>query len=105
MGRFYDAVTYAKPVLDYGWRTAIFPAGTSYATALAHEQTVQGELGNAVVAGSAVVLLRYWVRGTADYLPDLAFTNDDDHGWRDVVAQTRAVVLRYRITGPNVHAL
>lgn len=98
MGHFYDIIAYAQPVTDPGWRVALYPPGTSFADALAQETEVQGERGNTVDPATAFIAPAYFVRGTADYLPDQEQQNDGDHGWRDVVSQTGTVVLRYRMS-------
>lgn len=104
MGRLYDDVTYGQPVLDHGWRVALYPAGTLLADAVTQETLLQAEHGRAVVPGSAVLLQAYWVRTTGDYLAE-GEQRSTDSGWRDVVALTRAVPVRYRVTGPGIHTL
>lgn len=103
MGRFFDAVTYRKPVLDLGWRVGLYPPGTLFADALTQEITVQAEHGFTVDPASAVMLPDYFIRGTADFLPDDQRRNDEDHGWRNAPRVLGTVCLRYRVSGPGVH--
>jgi hypothetical protein len=102
MGLAYVMATRA-PVLDTGWRVGLYPAGTSLAVALAAATSAQAAVGRTVDPATAVLLPDYYVRGTADTLPDGAARNDDDHGWRNTPRVLGTVCLRYRVSGPGVH--
>lgn len=102
MGLPYFLATHA-PVLDMGWRVGLYPPGTSLATALAAATSAQAAVGRTVDPATAVLLPNYYVRGTADTLPDGETRNDDDHGWRDTPVVLGTVCLRYRVSGPGVH--
>jgi hypothetical protein len=89
---------------DFGWRVSLYPPGTTLLTALAAATAAQAAQGRTVDPLSASILASYYVRGTADALPDGQTHNTEDHGWRDAPATLGTVCLRYRVTGPGVHA-
>jgi hypothetical protein len=101
--RAVNNLVFIKPVKDEGWRVALHPAGTTLDAAMAAEAAKQTSAGRAIDPAVAPrILPRYWVRNTAESLPDEEKTYND-HGWRDVVAVLGVVAVRYRVTGPDVH--
>ena len=91
------------PVLDYGWRVALYPPGTLLDDAIDTETLIQGGRGFTVDPSSASLVPNYFIRSTSDTLRDGEDDNDWDHGWRNAPAVLGTVVVRYRVSGPGIH--
>ncbi len=91
------------PVVDLGWRVALYPAGTTLPAAVAAATAAQAAIGRTVDPATAVLVPNYYIRGTADTLFDGDKDNPDDHGWRNAPVVLGTVCVKFRVSGPGVH--